>query len=103
MQQLPDARRWLKILECLGLSKIPLFRWIKSMLLFARVTVKSGYKKYNNPRMTGRFTGICRREGSTVTMYNAANMNEGSQNFNVITFDARGDILVHKFSFLGKH
>ena len=45
--------------------------------------------------MTGRFTGVWRREGSTVTMHNTVNMNDGSQNFDVITFDARGDTLTH--------
>ena len=46
--------------------------------------------------MTGRFTGVWRREGSTVTMHNTVNMNDGSPNFDVITFDARGDTLTHK-------
>ena len=50
--------------------------------------------------MTGRFTGIWRREGSTVTMHNTVNMNDGSQNFDIITFDARGDTLIHKVFIL---
>lgn len=29
--------------------------------------------------MTGRFTGVWRREGSTVTMHNTVNMNDGSK------------------------
>ena len=44
----------------------------------------------------GRFTGAWRRKGSTVTMYNTVNMNDGSLNFNLITFDARGGTLTHK-------
>ena len=46
--------------------------------------------------MTGRFTGVWRREGSTVTMHNTVNMNDGSQNFDIITFDATGDTLTHR-------
>jgi len=50
--------------------------------------------------ITGRLTGAWRREGSTVTMYNTVNMNDRSQNFDVITFDARGDNLTHKVFIL---
>ena len=46
--------------------------------------------------MTSRFTGTWRRKGSTVAMYNNENMNEGRQNFDVITFDTRGDTLTHE-------
>ena len=46
--------------------------------------------------MTGQVTGAWRRKGSTVTIYNTVNMNDGSQNFDVITFDARGGTLTHK-------
>ena len=50
--------------------------------------------------MTGRFTGAWRREGSNVTMYNTVNRNDGTQNFDVITFDARGDTLTHEVFIL---
>ena len=39
--------------------------------------------------MTGRFTGVWRREGSTVTMHNTVNMNDGSQNF--LTWQVAGE------------
>jgi hypothetical protein len=33
-------------------------------------------------------------------MYNTVNMNDRGQNFDVITFDARGDTLTHKVFIL---
>lgn len=49
---------------------------------------------------TGQFTGAWRREGSTITMHNTMhntmNTSDGSENFDVIAFDARGDTLTHQ-------
>lgn len=45
---------------------------------------------------TGQFTGAWRREGPTITMHNTMNTSDGSENFDVIAFDARGDTLTHQ-------
>ena len=49
-----------------------------------------------NTVAAGFFKGIWRREGSTITMHNVVNLNDGTQNFDIITFDARRDTLKHE-------
>lgn len=44
----------------------------------------------------GFFKGIWQREGSTIVMHTLVNMADGSQNFDIITFDARRDTLKHE-------
>ena len=48
----------------------------------------------------GFFKGIWRREGSTIVMHNVVNLADGSQNFDIITFDARRDTLKHEVYIL---
>ena len=45
---------------------------------------------------SGQFHGIGYREGSTFTMYNTVNITGGTQNFDVITFDALENTLTVK-------
>ena len=49
-----------------------------------------------NTVAAGFFKGIWRREGSTITMHNVVNLADGTQNFDIITFDARRDTLKHE-------
>ena len=49
-----------------------------------------------NTVAAGFFKGIWRREGSTITMPNVVNLADGTQNFDIITFDARRDTLKHE-------
>ena len=48
----------------------------------------------------GFFKGIWRREGSTIVMHNVVNLADGSQNFDIITYDARRDTLKHEVYIL---
>ncbi len=45
---------------------------------------------------SGQFRGIGHRQGSTFTMYNTVNISGGTQNFDVITFDALENTLTVK-------
>ena len=49
-----------------------------------------------NTVAAGFFKGIWRREGSTITMQNVVNLVDGTQNFDIIIFDARRDTLKHE-------
>ena len=53
-----------------------------------------------NTVAAGFFKGIWRREGSTITMHNVVNLADGTQNFDIITFDARRDTLKHEVYIL---
>ena len=49
----------------------------------------------NNEVATGDFVGHWYREGSVLTMHNIVQISDGSQNLDVITFDAaRNDLLI---------
>lgn len=49
----------------------------------------------NNEIATGDFVGHWYREGSVLTMHNIVQISDGSQNLDVITFDAaRNDLLI---------
>ena len=41
--------------------------------------------------VSGYFVGVWHREGSTIVMHNTVHVSDGSQNFDVIRFDARGE------------
>lgn len=45
---------------------------------------------------SGQFRGIGHRKGSTFTMYNTVNISDGTQNLDVITFDALENTLTVK-------
>ena len=49
-----------------------------------------------NTIVAGFFAGVWQREGSTIVMNNVVNISDGSQNYDVITFDARKNTLVHQ-------
>ena len=49
-----------------------------------------------NTVAAGFFKGIWRRKGSTIIMHNVVNLADGTQNFDIITFDARRDTLKHE-------
>ena len=53
-----------------------------------------------NTVAAGFFKGIWRREGSTIIMHNVVNLADGTQNFDIITFDARRDTLKHEVYIL---
>ena len=50
--------------------------------------------------VSGYFVGVWHREGSTIVMHNTVHVSDGSQNFDVIRFDARGDTLQHQVYIL---
>lgn len=50
--------------------------------------------------VSGYFVGVWHREGSTIVMHNTVHISDGSQNFDVIRFDARGDTLQHQVYIL---
>ena len=52
----------------------------------------------NNEVATGDFVGHWYREGAILTMHNIVQINDGSQNLNVITFDAaKNELLVKTY------
>lgn len=50
--------------------------------------------------VSGYFVGVWHREGSTIVMHNTVHVSDGSQNFDVIRFDARGETLQHQVYIL---
>lgn len=46
--------------------------------------------------VSGYFVGVWHRQGSTIVMHNTVHVSDGTQNFDVIKFDARGDTLQHQ-------